>query len=146
MLARPTWCRRVMVHQIVAVVVMVLHGALAGIAQPHNANEMAASMQAAFAKDDVVTTMAAVRRLVVECKRVRAARAAGRTTDDELRATDAVTDNALRFLATTWHNQSSGMPREDAQPKIVRANELYETYLELFPLSPNAHEMRFFHA
>jgi TolA-binding protein len=90
------------------------------------------------------------RKLVDEFKRVRAVSASIKDGDpkkvdvvDDLRAADDLSDNTLRFLATTWHNE--GKKTLD-NSTFEYAYELYGDYLDLFPERKEAYEIRFFYA
>ena len=90
------------------------------------------------------------RKLGEEYKRVRAVFASLKDGDprkeevgSDLRAADDVSDNTLRFLATTWHNEAK---KTLDNPTFEYSYELYGDYLELFPDRKEAYEMRFFYA
>lgn len=90
------------------------------------------------------------RKLSDEYKRVRAVFASVKEGDpkkevirDDLRAADDVSDNTLRYLATTWHNEAK---KTLDTPTFEYAYELYGDYLDLFPDRKEAYEMRFFYA
>lgn len=90
------------------------------------------------------------RKLGEEYKRVRAVYAGmkeGEPRKEEvagdLRAADDVSDNTLRFLATTWHNEA----KKTLDPATFEyAYELYGDYLDLFSDRKEAYEIRFFYA
>jgi TolA-binding protein len=94
--------------------------------------------------------VAQARVLVDEYKRVRGIfkglkegdKDFGRVRED-LAAADDVSDNTLRFLATTWHNEAKKTRDDDT---FYNAYELYGDYLELFPDRKEAYEIRFFYA
>lgn len=90
------------------------------------------------------------RKLGDEYKRVRAVFAGikdGEPRKEEvasdLRAADDVSDNTLRFLATTWHNEAK---KTLDNSTFEYAYELYGDYLELFADRKEAYEIRFFYA
>lgn len=90
------------------------------------------------------------RKLGEEYKRVRAVFAGlkdGEPRKEEvssdLKAADDVSDNTLRFLATTWHNEAK---KTLDNATFEYAYELYGDYLDLFPDRKEAYEMRFFYA
>jgi TolA-binding protein len=90
------------------------------------------------------------RKLVDEYKRVRAVAASIKESDprrsavlDDLGNADDVSDNTLRFLSTTWHNEAKKTLETST---FEYAYELYGDYLELFPQRKEAYEMRFFYA
>ncbi len=94
--------------------------------------------------------VAHARKLVEEYKRVRdvfANTKEGSPDYDriqgDLEAADEVSDNTLRFLATTWHNEAK-KTRDDST--FEYAYELYGDYLDLFPKRKEAYEIRFFYA
>lgn len=94
--------------------------------------------------------VAQARKLGEEYKRVRAVFANLKDGDpkkedvaNDLRAADDVSDNTLRFLATTWHNEAK---KTLDNPTFEYSYELYGDYLELFPERKEAYEMRFFYA
>jgi TolA-binding protein len=63
--------------------------------------------------------------------------------NSDLEAAEDVSDNTLRFLATTWHREAK-KTRDENTYKL--SYELYGDYLELFPNKKEAYEMRFFYA
>jgi tetratricopeptide (TPR) repeat protein len=90
------------------------------------------------------------RKLGEEYKRVRAVFATikdGEPRKEEvasdLRAADDVSDNTLRFLATTWHNEAK---KTLDNATFEYAYELYGDYLDLFSDRKEAYEIRFFYA
>jgi cellulose synthase operon protein C len=90
------------------------------------------------------------RRLVEEYERVRKIFGSLKDGDpkkedvgDDLQRADDVSDNTLRFLSTTWHNEAK---RTLDNSTFEYAYELYGDYLELFPERKEAYEMRFFYA
>jgi tetratricopeptide (TPR) repeat protein len=90
------------------------------------------------------------RKLGEEYKRVRAVFAGikdGEPRKEEvasdLRAADDVSDNTLRFLATTWHNEAK---KTLDNSTFEYAYELYGDYLDLFSDRKEAYEIRFFYA
>lgn len=90
------------------------------------------------------------RKLVDEYKRVRALFSGSKTGDpkreeigSDLQNADDISDNILRFLATTWHNEAK---KTLDNSTFEYAYELYGDYLELFPERKEAYEMRFFYA
>ncbi len=90
------------------------------------------------------------RKLSDEFKRVRAVFANVKAGDpkreevgDDLKAADDVSDNILRYLATTWHNEAK---KTLDNTTFEYAYELYGDYLELFPDRKEAYEIRFFYA
>ena len=90
------------------------------------------------------------RKLVDEFKRVRAVFLAMKQNDpkrpaveEDLKAADEVSDNTLRYLATTWHNE--GKKTLD-NSTFEYAYELYGDYLDLFPERKESYEIRFFYA
>jgi cellulose synthase operon protein C len=94
--------------------------------------------------------VAQARKLGEEYKRVRAVVAALKDGDPkkdvvngDLRAADDVSDNTLRFLATTWHNEAK---KTLDNSTFEYSYELYGDYLDLFPDRKEAYEMRFFYA
>lgn len=62
---------------------------------------------------------------------------------EDLAAADEISDNTLRALATTWHNEAK-KTRDDKT--FEYAYELYGDYLDLFPERKPAYEIRFFYA
>jgi tetratricopeptide (TPR) repeat protein len=94
--------------------------------------------------------VAQARKLSDEYKRVRAVFANIKDGDpkkedvgNDLKAADDVSDNTLRFLATTWHNEAK---KTLDNSTFEYAYELYGDYLDLFPERKEAYEMRFFYA
>jgi tetratricopeptide (TPR) repeat protein len=94
--------------------------------------------------------VAQARELSKEYTRVRAIFAKLKEGDpdyervrEDLEAADDVSDNTLRFLATTWHNEAK-KTRDDST--FEYAYELYGDYLELFSDRKDAYEIRFFYA
>jgi len=94
--------------------------------------------------------VAQARELSKEYSRVRAIFAKLKEGDkdyervkEDLEAADDVSDNTLRFLATTWHNEAK-KTRDDST--FEYAYELYGDYLELFSDRKDAYEIRFFYA
>lgn len=88
------------------------------------------------------------RALVKEFERVRARveRLSGtekERANDTLERAERLSDNTLRYLATSWHNEAK-KTRVDAT--FEYAYEMYGDFLELFPESSAAYEMRFFYA
>lgn len=90
------------------------------------------------------------RKLLDEFKRVRAINAALKDGDPkkddvnaDLRAADDLSDNTLRYLATTWHNEAKKTLQTET---FEYSYELYGDYLDLFPERKEAYEMRFFYA
>jgi cellulose synthase operon protein C len=90
------------------------------------------------------------RKLSDEYKRVRAVHASIKQGDpkheavgEDLKAADDVSDNTLRYLATTWHNEAK---KTLDTSTFEYAYELYGDYLDLFPDRKEAYEMRFFYA
>lgn len=90
------------------------------------------------------------RKLVDEFKRVRAVDASIKVGDpkkeivvNDLRSADDLSDNTLRFLATTWHNEAK---KTLDNSTFEYAYELYGDYLDLFPERKEAYEIRFFYA
>lgn len=90
------------------------------------------------------------RKLVDEFKRVRAVNASIKDGDpkkenvvNDLRSADDLSDNTLRFLATTWHNEAK---KTLDNSTFEYAYELYGDYLDLFPERKEAYEIRFFYA
>ncbi|HEY1088684.1 MAG TPA: tetratricopeptide repeat protein, partial [Archangium sp.] len=90
------------------------------------------------------------RKLVEEYKRVRGVFAGIKAGDpkkeaiaDDLRSADDISDNTLRFLSTTWHNEAK---KTLDNSTFEYAYELYGDYLDLFPDRKEAYEMRFFYA
>ncbi|MCP4499580.1 MAG: tetratricopeptide repeat protein [Deltaproteobacteria bacterium] len=94
--------------------------------------------------------VAQTRKLVEEYKRVREVHKKlkpgtpehERVTED-LDAADEVSDNTLRYLATTWHNEAK-KTRDNST--FQYALELYSDYLGLFPDRKTSYEIRFFYA
>ncbi|MFZ9886079.1 MAG: tetratricopeptide repeat protein [Myxococcota bacterium] len=66
-----------------------------------------------------------------------------RQTEADLAEAEEVSDNTLRYLATTWHREAK-KTRDDSTYEY--AHELYRDYLDLFPEKSEAYEMRFFFA
>ncbi|MBI5494273.1 MAG: tetratricopeptide repeat protein [Deltaproteobacteria bacterium] len=90
------------------------------------------------------------RLLTDEFQRVRAHVAAMDPKDPkrqkveaDLRDAEDLSDNTLRSLATTWHNEAR-KTRDDETYEL--AYELYGDYLELFPDKKPAYDIRFFYA
>jgi len=90
------------------------------------------------------------RKLVDEYKRVRALFTGTKAGDpkreeigSDLQNADDISDNILRFLATTWHNEAK---KTLDNSTFEYSYELYGDYLELFPERKEAYEMRFFYA
>ena len=90
------------------------------------------------------------RKLVEEYKRVRGVYAGIKAGDpkkeqvaDDLRGADDISDNTLRFLSTTWHNEAK---KTLDNSTFEYAYELYGDYLDLFPDRKESYEMRFFYA
>ncbi len=90
------------------------------------------------------------RKLVNEFKRVRAVLANTKDGDpkkeviaSDLQNADDISDNTLRYLATTWHTEAK--KTLDMQT-FEYSYELYGDYLELFPERKESYEMRFFYA
>lgn len=90
------------------------------------------------------------RKLLEEYKRVRAIHAGLKDGDPkkdevnaDLRAADDLSDNTLRYLATTWHNEAKKTLQQET---FEYSYELYGDYLDLFPDRKEAYEMRFFYA
>jgi tetratricopeptide (TPR) repeat protein len=90
------------------------------------------------------------RKLVDEYRRVRGVFQNMKESDpkrdmvgEDLRAADEVSDNTLRFLATTWHNEAK---KTLDNPTFEYAYELYGDYLSLFPDRKESYEIRFFYA
>jgi len=63
--------------------------------------------------------------------------------DNDLRDAEDLSDNTLRSLATTWHNEARKTRDEET---YELAYELYGDYLDLFPDKKPAYDMRFFYA
>lgn len=91
-----------------------------------------------------------VRKLVDEFERVRTKFQTMKEGDasyeafkEDLEEAEDLSDNTLRFLATTWHNEAK-KTRQDSTYEY--AYELYGDYLELFPDKKEAYEIRFFFA
>lgn len=63
--------------------------------------------------------------------------------DQDLRDAEDLSDNTLRSLATTWHNEAR-KTRDDET--YGYAYELYGAYLDLFPDKSAAYDIRFFYA
>jgi TolA-binding protein len=61
----------------------------------------------------------------------------------DLRAAEEVSDNTLRYLATTWHNDARRLRNDEL---FQYAYELYGDYLELFPDKKESYSIRFFYA
>jgi cellulose synthase operon protein C len=88
--------------------------------------------------------------LVNEYKRVRTVLGNTKNEDpkreaisEDLKDADGVSDNTLRFLATTWHNEA----KKTLDPQTFEYSyELYKDYLDLFPERKEAYEIRFFMA
>ena len=90
------------------------------------------------------------RKLVDEYKRVRGVFANVKDGDpkkasiqDDLRAADDISDNILRYLSTTWHNEAK---KTLDNSTFEYAYELYGDYLELFPDKKESYEIRFYYA
>ncbi len=90
------------------------------------------------------------RKLVDEYKRVRGIFSGVKDGDPkkeaigaDLSTADDISDNTLRFLSTTWHNEAK---KTLDNSTFEYAYELYGDYLELFPERKEAYEMRFFYA
>ena len=90
------------------------------------------------------------RKLGEEYKRVRTVFAGLKEGDErkeevsaDLRAADDISDNTLRFLATTWHNEAK---KTLDNSTFEYAYELYGDYLQLFADRKEAYEMAFFYA
>lgn len=90
------------------------------------------------------------RKLVDEYKRVRGIFSGIKAGDpkkeevgSDLQNADDISDNTLRFLSTTWHNEAK---KTLDNGTFEYAYELYGDYLELFPERKEAYEMRFFYA
>lgn len=91
-----------------------------------------------------------VRKLTEEFERVRKQFAGMKegsegfaSTKENLEEAEDISDNTLRFLATTWHNEAK-KTRQDSTFEF--AYELYGDYLNLFPEKKEAYEIRFFYA
>ena len=90
------------------------------------------------------------RKLVEEYKRVRGVFAGIKAGDpkkeqvaDDLRSADDISDNTLRFLSTTWHNEAK---KTLDNSTFEYSYELYGDYLDLFPDRKESYEIRFFYA
>ena len=90
------------------------------------------------------------RKLLDEYKRVRNISAGLKDGDPkkeevnaDLRAADDLSDNTLRYLATTWHNEAKKTLQQET---FEYSYELYGDYLDLFPERKESYEMRFFYA
>jgi tetratricopeptide (TPR) repeat protein len=90
------------------------------------------------------------RKLVDEYKRVRGVFAAIKAGDpkkevvaEDLRSADDISDNTLRFLATTWHNEAK---KTLDNSTFEYSYELYGDYLDLFPDRKESYDIRFFYA
>ena len=90
------------------------------------------------------------RKLVDEFRRVRGVLANTKTGDpqkeiitNDLQNADDISDNTLRYLATTWHNEAK---KTLDTSTFEYSYELYGDYLELFPERKESYEMRFFYA
>jgi tetratricopeptide (TPR) repeat protein len=90
------------------------------------------------------------RKLVDEYKRVRALFSGAKVGDPkreeigtDLQNADDISDNILRFLSTTWHNEAK---KTLDNSTFEYSYELYGDYLDLFPERKEAYEMRFFYA
>jgi tetratricopeptide (TPR) repeat protein len=64
-------------------------------------------------------------------------------TKADLDEAEEVSDNTLRYLATTWHREAK-KTRDDRTYEY--SYELYRDYLDLFPDKKEAYDMRFFYA
>lgn len=64
-------------------------------------------------------------------------------TKADLEEAEEVSDNTLRYLATTWHREAK-KTRDDSTYEY--AYELYRDYLDLFPDKKEAYEVRFFYS
>ena len=87
------------------------------------------------------------RQLIEEFKKTRAFcrenASAKEACESDLEEADTLSDNLLRYLSTTWHNEAK-KTRQDSTYEY--AFELYGDYLSLFPERKEAYEMRFFYA
>lgn len=90
------------------------------------------------------------RKLLEEFKRVRGLLASTKDGDpkkavitSDLQNADDISDNTLRYLATTWHNEAK---KTLDVSTFEYSYELYGDYLELFPDRKESYEMRFFYA
>jgi TolA-binding protein len=90
------------------------------------------------------------RKLVEEYKRVRSVLKNMPATDkkrgvveEDLAAADSISDNTLRFLATTWHKEAK---KTLDNSTFEYSHEIYGDFLELFPERKEAYDMRFFYA
>jgi len=63
--------------------------------------------------------------------------------ENDLMDAEDLSDNTLRSLATTWHNEARKTKSEET---YEMAYELYGDYLDLFPDKKPAYEIRFFYA
>ena len=63
--------------------------------------------------------------------------------EQDLRDAEDLSDNTLRSLATTWHNEARKTRDEET---YELAYELYGDYLDLFPDKKPAYDIRFFYA
>ncbi len=68
----------------------------------------------------------------------------GKTEGDKktLAAADDLAERTLSNLAVTWHNEGKKTRDEET---YVQDDEIYRDYLELFPNSPKAYDLRFYH-
>lgn len=94
------------------------------------------------AMDDEQRTIEALRLLA---RNARADSAWGRLQADPQVIEDArrLAESAVRRRALSWHEIGQ---REDQDPKLANAAELYDVYLEAFPDAPPAYQIQFYRA
>lgn len=87
------------------------------------------------------------RQLIEEFKKTRAfcqeKSEAKQACEGDLDEAETLSDNLLRYLSTTWHNEAKKTRQDET---YEYAFELYGDYLSLFPERKEAYEMRFFYA
>lgn len=109
-------------------------------------DEAVAAARARFAADDLGATVVAARALAERHSRMRA-RIDSQEPTPEVERADAAVEATLRLLATSMANRSSTTRRAAARvAERAAATELYALYLERFPSSAQANELRFFSA
>ncbi|MHB1844301.1 MAG: tetratricopeptide repeat protein [Deltaproteobacteria bacterium] len=89
-----------------------------------------------------ITTQQA-QALVQILERVKASGVVKTEADKKtLAAADDLAERTLSNLAVTWHNEGKKTRDEET---YARADEIYRDYLELFPASPKAYDLHFYH-
>ncbi len=107
--------------------------------QESSARAIKLEVKKAFDSDERDRVLAELRKLIVELKRLQGLG----NQSKELSVVEDMTDNALRWVATSWHRQFKA-ERDVAKGKY--AKEVYRLYVEIFSANAEAYEMRFFFA